>query len=148
MVSNAVGALIVTVRAQNPLPETSSVDTLLEQLETQHQRVFRPSTRLVEATEINEATPWLRRTRWTQYLASRSSDALLPLINVPALDPEDPVSQICQAINSMARTSQQIAKQCGHLIRTEIVRTEADTLPKTPLQAYMDPESIIKHIHP
>jgi len=135
------------VRVPNPRPEALSVDTLLEQLETQHQRIFRPSICTVETTEINKATPWLRRTRWTQYLAGRPSETLLPLIQIPDPDPEDPVSQICQAVNYMACTSQQIAKQCGYLIRTEIVRTETDTLPKTPLQAYIDLESITKHIH-
>ncbi|KAK5797306.1 hypothetical protein VI817_003597 [Penicillium citrinum] len=95
-------------------PEISSVDTLLEQLETKHQRVFRPSTYTVEATE-------------TQYLADRPSETLLSLIQIPDPDPEDPY---------------------GYLIRTEIVQTEADTLPKTPLQAYMDLESITKYIHP
>ncbi|KAK5787466.1 hypothetical protein VI817_009963 [Penicillium citrinum] len=124
------------------------MDTLLEQLETKHQRVFRPSTHTVEATEVNEATPWLRRTRWTQYLAGRLSETLLSLIQIPDPDPEDPVSQICQALNHMACTSQQIAKQCGYLICTEIVQTETDILSKTPLQAYMDLESIIKYIHP
>lgn len=48
----------------------------------------------------------------------------------------------------MAQTSQQITKHCSHLIRTEIVRTEQEELPKTPLQAYMDPDSIHRHIHP
>ncbi|KAJ5749393.1 hypothetical protein N7533_006421 [Penicillium manginii] len=48
----------------------------------------------------------------------------------------------------MARTAQLIAKHCGHLIRVEIVRTEIDQSPHTPLQAYMDPETILAHITP
>jgi hypothetical protein len=46
----------------------------------------------------------------------------------------------------MARTAQQIAKHCGHLIRVEVVRTEIDQAPKAPLQAYMDTETITRHI--
>lgn len=48
----------------------------------------------------------------------------------------------------MARTAQQIAKRCGHLIRVEVVRTEVDQAPHTPLQAYMDLETITRHIAP
>ncbi|CAG8059412.1 unnamed protein product, partial [Penicillium salamii] len=48
----------------------------------------------------------------------------------------------------MARTAQRIAKRCGHLIRTEVVRTESSQLPHQPLQAYLDPETISQHISP
>lgn len=48
----------------------------------------------------------------------------------------------------MARTAQQIAKRCGHLIRIEVVRTEIDQAPYTPLQAYIDLETITRHIAP
>lgn len=51
-------------------------------------------------------------------------------------------------MDRMARTSQQIAKRCGHLIRVEVVRTETNQAPRQPLQAYMDSEAIIRHLTP
>ncbi|CAI7634108.1 unnamed protein product [Penicillium pancosmium] len=133
---------------EGPVPEDSAINRLFEQLETQHQKVFSPSDRTVEITEINEATPWLRRTRWTHYLAGQLPDTLYSLIHPPDPDPLDPIWRIHQAVAGMARTSQQIAKHCGHLIRVEIVRTESDQAPKAPLQAYMAPEDITHHVRP
>jgi hypothetical protein len=66
------------VRSESAEPErtSSAVDDLLNQLEEQHQQVFQPSDRTVETVEVNEATPWLRRTQWSQYLAGQHPETL------------------------------------------------------------------------
>ena len=138
------------VRSESEEPESASstIDHLFDQLEQQHQQIFQPSTRTVETVEIDEATPWLRRTRWTQYLAGQLPEALYALIEPPVPDPLDPLWAIHQAMDSMARTSQQIAKRCGHLIRVEVVRTETNQAPQQPLQTYIDSKAIIHHLRP
>jgi hypothetical protein len=68
------------------------------------------------------------------------------LIEPPEEDPLDPIWVIHQAMANMARTAQQIAKRCGHLIRVEVVRTEIDQAPYTPLHAYIDAETITRYI--
>lgn len=145
------GSYYFLVRAsstEEPEPEPSQIDSLFNSLESQHQQYFITSSRPVERTELDEASPWLRRTRWTSYLRGQSPEILHSLVESPVSDSSDPLWQICQALQNTARTSQQIAKHCGHLIRTEVVRTELHELPKTPLQAYMDPDAIHRHILP
>jgi hypothetical protein len=143
-------AVIDPVRSESAEPErtSSTVDDLFDQLEEQHQQIFQPSDRTVETVELDEATPWLRRTRWSEYLAGQLPGTLHSLIEPPEEDPLDPLWAIHQAMANMARTAQQIAKRCGHLIRVEVVRTEIDQAPHTPLQAYMDLETITRHIAP
>jgi hypothetical protein len=55
---------------------------------------------------------------------------------------------IWEAIDGVARISQRITKQTGHLIRIEAARTEKDQSPHQPLQAYMDEEQIQRHVEP
>ena len=129
-------------------PVRTTIDQLFDQLEEQHQGVFQPSDRTVETLELNEATPWLRRTRWSQYLANQHPEILHSLIETPEAHSPDPLWKIHQAMISMSCTAQMIAKHCGHLIRIEIVRTEIDQSPHTPLQAYMDMETISAHLRP
>ncbi|KAJ5738986.1 hypothetical protein N7533_011770 [Penicillium manginii] len=143
-------AVLNPVRSESAEPESASstIDQLFDQLEKQHQEIFQPSDRTIETVELNEATPWLRRTRWSQYLKDQHPEILSSLTETPEPDASDPLWKIHQAMVSMARTAQLIAKHCGHLIRVEIVRTEIDQSPHTPLQAYMDPETILAHITP
>lgn len=145
-------AVISPVRSESesaePEPASSTIDQLFNHLEEQHQEIFQPADRTIEELELNEATPWLRRTRWSQYLVNQHPEVLQSLIEPPEFDAMDPLSKIHQAMDSMARTAQQIAKHCGHLIRVEVVRTELDQAPHTPLQAYMDTETISSHITP
>ncbi|CAG8164700.1 unnamed protein product [Penicillium salamii] len=51
-------------------------------------------------------------------------------------------------MDAVARTTQRIAKSCGHLIRIEVARTELHGSPHRPLLAYMDPETISGHVAP
>jgi hypothetical protein len=85
-------AVMDPVRSESAEPERtpSAVDDLLNQLEEQHQQVFQPSDRTVETVELNEATPWLRRTRWSQYLAGQHPETLLSLVEPPEEDALDP----------------------------------------------------------
>ncbi|KAJ5609933.1 hypothetical protein N7510_006652 [Penicillium lagena] len=55
---------------------------------------------------------------------------------------------IWDAMDGVARISQRITKQTGHLIRIEAARTEKDQSPYQPLQAYMDEEQIQRHVEP
>lgn len=55
---------------------------------------------------------------------------------------------IWDAMQELGRTSQQTTAQVGHLNRVEAHRTDFQSMPHQPLQAYMDEESIIRHIQP
>lgn len=134
--------------SEEPEPEPSTLERFFAQLEELHQQTYESSDRRIEPVGIDEATPWLIRTKWTHYLAGHSPELLLALTELPVCDPLDPVWVIHEAIENMARTAQRIAKRCGHLIRTEVVRTESGQSPHQPLQAYLDPETISKHISP
>lgn len=138
------------VRSESAEPErtSSTVYELFDQLEEQHQQIFQRSDRTVETVELDEATSWLRRTRWSHYLAGQLPETLHSLVEPPEEDPLDPLWAVHQAMSNMARTAQQVAKRCGHLIRVEVIRTEMDKAPHTPLQAYLDPETITRHIAP
>jgi ferritin len=76
---------------------------------------------------------------------------LLASIKTPAEDaqgPEGAMRAIWEAMDGVARISQRITKQTGHLIRVEAARTEKDQSPYQPLQAYMDEEQIQRHVEP
>jgi superfamily II DNA or RNA helicase len=51
-------------------------------------------------------------------------------------------------MDGVARVSQRITKQCGHLIRIEAARTDEHQSPYQPLQAYMDMDNIGRHVEP
>ncbi|KKZ66220.1 hypothetical protein EMCG_08056 [[Emmonsia] crescens] len=55
---------------------------------------------------------------------------------------------IWEAMGQVARTSQRVITQLGHFIRIEAIRTERHQTRHTPLQAYMDEESIAEHVRP
>ncbi|EDN07518.1 predicted protein [Histoplasma mississippiense (nom. inval.)] len=51
-------------------------------------------------------------------------------------------------MGQVARTSQRVITRLGHFVRIEAIRTERHQTRHTPLQAYMDEESIAEHVRP
>jgi hypothetical protein len=65
-----------------------------------------------------------------------------------AQGPEGAARAIWEAMEGVARISQRITKQTGHMIRAEAARLEKDEIPHKPLLAYMDEEQIQRHVEP
>ncbi|KAH3277027.1 hypothetical protein KXV19_006590 [Aspergillus fumigatus] len=106
----------------------------------------------VEPTQLHDANPWLRMTRWTEYLQDISPADLLRSVEAPDPDTADPMEQgvliLYHTVNQLARKSQRTVTYCGQAIRIEAVRTQAAELPHQPLLAYMDATSVRKHVQP
>ena len=70
----------------------------------------------------------------------------------PSDEPTDPIETAIQAlwetVDQLARKSQRTVQHCGSAIRMEAVRTQQKELPYHPLLAYMDEESIQRHVYP
>jgi len=125
----------------------------MQQLEQTYADSQASGDQTYQASSIDEANPWLRRTQWAAYLkiTPQGLPHLLASIETPdetREGPEGAVRAIWEAMASVARISQRITKQTGHLIRIEAVRTEKDQSPHQPLQAYMDEEQIQRHVEP
>ncbi|KAI9034716.1 uncharacterized protein KD926_006877, partial [Aspergillus affinis] len=77
---------------------------------------------------------------------------LLRSVETPDPDTADPIEQGVQilfhTIDQLARKSQRTVQRCGQAIRMEAVRTQAGELPYHPLIAYMDENSVQKHVQP
>ena len=106
----------------------------------------------VEPTQLHDANPWLRMTQWTEYLKEIPPDDLLRSVEAPNPDTADPVEQgvliLYHTVDQLARKSQRTVMHCGQAIRMEAVRTQAGELPHQPLLAYMDANSVRKHVQP
>lgn len=106
----------------------------------------------VEPTQLHDANPWLRMTRWTKYLQDISPADLLRSVEAPNPNTANPVEQgvliLYHTVDQLARKSQQTVTYCGQAIRMEAVRTQAAELPHQPLLAYMDATSVRKHVQP
>lgn len=106
----------------------------------------------VEPTQLHDANPWLRMTRWTKYLQDISPADLLRSVEAPDPDTADPMEQgvliLYHTVDQLARKSQRTVTYCGQAIRMEAVRTQAAELPHQPLLAYMDATSVRKHVQP
>ena len=106
--------------------------------------------------DIHDANPWLRVTRWTQYLQNFTTpedfSRLRELIETPLVDRDDPVEQgvrqIWEAIEGVVRKSQRTVQYTGQAIRIKTVRSEKEQTPYRPLQAYMDADGVAKHVQP
>lgn len=70
----------------------------------------------------------------------------------PSDEPTDSIETAIQAlwetVDQLARKSQRTVQHCGSAIRMEAVRTRQKELPYHPLLAYMDEESIQRHVYP
>ncbi|KAL5366530.1 hypothetical protein BJX96DRAFT_180811, partial [Aspergillus floccosus] len=127
----------------------------------------------IQPDAITDANPWLRFTQWAVYLRDIPPDDLLQsgrhrdgeasdeeVIRSrcrrrrppPSAAPTDPIKTAIQAlwetVDQLARKSQRTVQHCGSAIRMEAVRTQQKELPYHPLLAYMDEESIQRHVYP
>ncbi|KAE8332500.1 hypothetical protein BDV39DRAFT_107535 [Aspergillus sergii] len=73
-------------------------------------------------------------------------------VETPLPDSDDPVDQgvrrIWEAMERVIRKSQQTVRHTGQAIRVEAVRSEKGQTLYRPLQAYMDADSVAKHVQP
>jgi hypothetical protein len=107
----------------------------------------------VEAGDINDANSWLRVTGWPRYFYEYTSyKELRDIVMTPEEDSADPLEQgvrrIWHAMDAVVWKSQRTVQYTGQAIRIESVRSEKGQTPYRPLQAYLDAESIAKHVHP
>ncbi|KAF7184892.1 hypothetical protein CNMCM7691_008768 [Aspergillus felis] len=81
---------------------------------------------VIQASQITDANPWLRMTRWAEYLQGIQAHDLLACVAAPEEDPMDAIEQQVQVIwhtmEQVACKSQQTVQQCGQAIRVEAVR--------------------------
>jgi hypothetical protein len=83
----------------------------------------------IQAGEIDDANPWLRRTQWMEYLQGLVPGKLLDSVAAAAEDAEGTeamVHTIWVAMGEVARISQEITKASSNAIRTEAARIEKD----------------------
>ncbi|KAJ6113213.1 hypothetical protein N7523_006530 [Penicillium sp. IBT 18751x] len=141
------------IQVRRPSPSYEPIEpplhpTVVQGLVNQLEECFTASQAsdktIVQAGELDKANPWLRRTQWAQYLQGIPVRPLSEAIATPNPDTEGPEG--IDAMDQIARVSQRITKQCGHLIRIEAARTEKDQSPHQLLQAYMDIDNIIRHV--
>ena len=110
------------------------------------------ANQVIQAGELQDANPWLRRTRWARYLAGVHPQDLLDVVATPGTDEMDETSQATRVIwdtmEQLARRSQRTVQHCGSGIRMAAICTMPGQTPHTPLQAYMDEKSIQDHVRP
>ena len=157
--------------------EPAAISDLIQDLEDSYQQEQEQREHVIEAGEMDEANPWLRRTQWPQYLQGLNGHDLLILIEPPSLvgdlrarhptarhptarhptAPRDPLESnqedlqllaIWEAMAGLIQTSQVVASQQGNLIWMAAIRTEQHQNRYQPLQAYMNQESIQHHMLP
>jgi hypothetical protein len=106
----------------------------------------------IQAGDIDEANPWLDRTGWARYLDGQMLKQLRICIETPTEDAEGPEATarvIWAAMLGVASKSQNITKQTGHLLRIEAARTDMQSIPSKPLQAYMhESTDLERHVDP
>ena len=106
--------------------------------------------------DIHDTNPWLRVTRWTQYLQDFTTpedfSRLRELVEMPLADSNNSVKQgiqrIWEAIERVVRKSQRTVQYTDQTIRVETVRSEKEQILYRPLQAYIDTDGVAKHIQP
>lgn len=110
------------------------------------------ANQVIQAGDLQDANPWLRRTRWARYLAEVHPQDLLDVVATPGADEIDETSQATRVIwdtmEQLARRSQRTVQHCGSGIRMAAICTMPGQTPHTPLQAYMDEKSIQDHVRP
>lgn len=133
---------------QAPIDVTTRIAQQLDQLQLDAQR---NANTTIQAGEVDEANPWLRRTQWAEYLQGVDPGKLLDSIETPAKDAEgiEAVAHtIWITIGEVAQVSQEITKATGNAIRSDAARIEKNQSVAKPLQAYMNMASIQKHVEP
>lgn len=137
--------------APEPVADIDSVDRLMQQVREYQQQDQQAHETIIQAGDLDEATPWLNRTGWVQYLQGTPREPLVQSIARPEDDAEGPeraALAIWEAMVRLAKVSQDVAKSCGHLLRIDIARTMKDESPHSPLLAYLNAAGIQKHVEP
>ncbi|EDN09169.1 predicted protein [Histoplasma mississippiense (nom. inval.)] len=133
-------------------PDQNRASQAIDELERFYQEQQRQTSNVIQAGEHDEANPWLRRTRWPVYLTNIAPNDLVNCVQRPDDDTTCPdelaARAIWEAMGQVARTSQRVITRLGHFVRIEAIRTERHQTRHTPLQAYMDEESIAEHVRP
>jgi hypothetical protein len=152
---------LVHIRSRDPQPEEqartapnpniqAAVDEVVQAWEQAQARA--KADQAIQASQLTDANPWLRMTRWADYLQGIQARDLLASVAAPEEDPMDATEQGVQVIwdtmEQVARKSQQTVQHCGQAIRVEAVRSEKGQTPYRPLLAYMDEAAIQKHVRP
>jgi hypothetical protein len=116
---------------------------------------------VIRAGEVDEVNPWLRRTGWMPYLEGFSSRDVLRCIREPNVDEdavegdsgsgseggqgdERVVAAIWQAMEQVARISQDTVSRSGVMLRFESIRTEAHQNVYRPLEPYQNRKDIAR----
>ncbi|KAJ5882686.1 uncharacterized protein N7473_011120 [Penicillium subrubescens] len=131
-----------------PIDVTTRIARQLDQLQLDSQSNGRTT---IQAGEVDEANSWLRRALWAECLQDIEPGKLLDTIAAPAGDAdgiEAVAFTIWIAMGEVAQISQEITKATGNAIRSDAARIEKGQSVGKPLQAYMDPASIQKHVEP
>ncbi|EDN04920.1 predicted protein [Histoplasma mississippiense (nom. inval.)] len=130
-------------------PDQNRASHVIDELERFDREQQRQTSNVIQAGEHDEANPWLRRTRWPVYLTNIAPNDLVNCVQRPDDDTTCPdelaARAIWEAMGQVARTSQRVITRLGHFVRIEAIRTERHQTRHTPLQAYMDEESIAEH---
>jgi uncharacterized C2H2 Zn-finger protein len=122
-----------------PVPPASRVAKAIDEIEAVWNQQQQQEAK-IQPGDIDEANPWLDRTGWAVYLDGQTPKQLRICIETPAEDAEGPEATarvIWDAMFGVASKSQSITKQTGHLLRIEAARTDMQSVPSKPLQAYM-----------
>ena len=132
--------------------DARAVDRLIEEVRGYERQDREAQRSVVQAGDLDEATPWLNRTGWIRYLQGVPRRELFHSTARPeeetAEGSERAAGTIWQAVHRLATVSQDVAKACGHLLRIEISRTAKHESPHSPLLAYLNPADIQKHVAP
>lgn len=106
---------------------------------------------LIQAGEVNEASPWLQRTQWPVYLKGIPGHWLLGLIETPEANAEGTeavVRLLWDTMFTLACVSQRVTQLTGHSLRIEAARTEVSKRPFQPLKAYMNEARMKQYTEP
>ncbi|THC88034.1 hypothetical protein EYZ11_012518 [Aspergillus tanneri] len=80
---------------------------------------------IIQACDITDTNPWLRMTRWSEYLEGIAPKDLADSVAPPEEKPMDPVEQgvrhIWAAIEQVMRKSQRVVQHSGQVICVEAI---------------------------
>ena len=116
---------------------------------------------VIRAGEVDEVNPWLRRTGWIPYLEGFGSRDVLRCIQEPVVDEdvgfrakigdgddsgsnESVAAAIWQAMEEVARISQDTVSRSGVVLRFEAIRTESHQNVHRPLEPYQNRDDIAR----
>lgn len=156
--TNGIGSHYIPIarpaeNAQNPSTQAHAdkISGLMQQVRQYQREEQDAQEAVIQAGDLDEATPWLRRTGWVRYLQGVERRPLIDSMARPAETAEGDARAmlvIWEAMHRLASVGQQISTHCGHSIRIDIVRDTKDHSPHKPFQAYLDQKSMQKHIMP